>query len=121
MAEKNIKRLPVMENGRMIGIVTRSDIMAALVRELASFGAAKSDADIRGALDAELRRQSWGQSVGFEVEEGVVTLTGNVFDQREKTGLRVAAENTIGVRRVEDRIEVVVPPAMPVPPPGFYP
>ena len=121
MAEKNIKRLPVVENGRIVGIVTRSDIMAAMVRQLASFGAVKTDLDIRSALEAELQRQSWGESVRFDVAQGVVTLTGKVLDPREKTGLRVVAENTSGVRRVEDRIEVIVPPAMPVPPPGFYP
>ncbi|MEF3130981.1 CBS domain-containing protein [Rhizobium sp. 268] len=120
MAEKNIKRLPVVEGSEIIGIVTRFDVMAALVRSLASHCAERADNDIRNALEAELSRQKWGDSVTLHVADGVVTLEGRVLDSREKTALHVAAENTIGVKSVNDRIEVVVPPDMPVPPPGFY-
>ncbi|WP_167358979.1 CBS domain-containing protein [Rhizobium bangladeshense] len=120
MAKKNIKRLPVVEGDELIGIVTRFDVMAALVRELASHCAARADSDIRNALEAELARQKWGDSVTLHVADGVVTLEGRVLDSREKTALHVAAENTIGVKRVDDHIQVVAPPDMPVPPPGFY-
>ncbi|MBX4998942.1 CBS domain-containing protein [Rhizobium lentis] len=120
MARKNIKRLPVVEGDEMIGIVTRFDVMAALVRELASHYAARADSDIRNALEAELAHQKWGDSVTLHVADGVVTLEGRVLDTREKTALHVAAESTIGVKRVDDRIQVVAPPDMPVPPPGFY-
>ncbi|WP_064693773.1 CBS domain-containing protein [Rhizobium aegyptiacum] len=120
MAEKNVKRLPVVEGNQLIGIVTRFDVMAALVRELASQCAARTDGDIQSALEAELARQKWGDSVTLHVADGVVTLEGRVLDSREKTALHVAAENTLGVKRVDDRVQVVAPPDMPVPPPGFY-
>jgi len=120
MAKNNIKRLPVVEDGKLVGIVTRSDIMGAFVRELAQHSAVKADADIRNALEAELAGQSWGDAVEIKVADRVVTLEGKVLDEREKTALRVAAENVTGVKRVDDRVEVVVPLDMPVPPPGFY-
>ncbi|WP_429925678.1 CBS domain-containing protein [Agrobacterium vitis] len=120
MARNNIKRLPVIRDGKVVGIVTRSDIMGALVRELARYSATKTDADIGNALEAELARHRWGDAITIRVAAGVVTLEGRVLDAREKTALRVAAENTTGVKRVDDRIEVVQPLDMPVPPPGFY-
>ncbi|MBX4961503.1 CBS domain-containing protein [Rhizobium binae] len=120
MAEKNVKRLPVVEGEKVIGIVTRFDIMAALVREVTSLCSTRTDSDIRNALEAELAKQKWGDSVTLHVADGVVTLEGRVLDLREKTALHVAAENTTGVKRVDDRIQVVAPPDMPVPPPGFY-
>ncbi|CAN7638919.1 CBS domain-containing protein [Neorhizobium sp. LjRoot104] len=119
MAERNIKRLPVLEDGKVVGIVTRSDIMGALVRELAGYSATRIDMDIGNALEAELVKHRWGDAITICVAERVVTLEGRVLDAREKTALRVAAENTTGVKRVDDRIEVVQPLDMPVPPPGF--
>ncbi|WP_440408271.1 CBS domain-containing protein [Neorhizobium petrolearium] len=120
MAENNIKRLPVVEDGKLVGIVTRSDIMSAFVRELARHSAAKADADIKNALEAELARHNWGDAAVIKVAGGVVTLEGKVLHEREKAALRVAAENVTGVKRVDDRIELVAPLDMPVPPPGFY-
>lgn len=75
--------------------------------------------DIGNALEAELVKHRWGDAITICVAERVVTLEGRVLDAREKTALRVAAENTTGVKRVDDRIEVVQPLDMPVPPPGF--
>lgn len=120
MASGNIKRLPVIEHGKVVGIVTRSDIMGAFIRELAQHSAEKADADIGNALEAELARQSWGDAVRIKVAEGVITLEGKVRDEREKTALNVAAENITGVKRVDNNVEVVVSLDMPVPPPGFY-
>ena len=120
MAEKNVKRLPVVEGDEIIGIVTRFDIMAALVRDITSYHAERADSDIRNALEAELARQKWGDSVNLRVADGVVTLEGRVLDSREKNAMQVAAENTAGVKRVDNRVQVAAPPDMPVPPPGFY-
>lgn len=74
----------------------------------------------RNALEAELAGWNWGDAVTIKVTEGVITLEGKVLDEREKTALRVAAENVTGVKRVDDKVEVVLPLHMPVPPPGFY-
>lgn len=119
MADRDVRRLLVVENGRLVGIVTRTDIMRALIREVVIGPTARADADIRQALESELERHRWGDAITFHVNNTVVTLEGRVLDPREKTALRVAAENTIGVSQVIDRVMVVKMPTMPVAPPGF--
>ncbi len=119
MADSGIKRLPVVENDRIVGIVTRSDIMRTLIKQMAATAMNRIDADIKGGLEAELARQRWGDTITVSVDATVVTLEGRVLDAREKNAARVAAENTIGVTKVMDRILIVGFPEMPVSPPGF--
>lgn len=113
MERWRIKRLPVMGRDGLVGIVTRADI----IRGLAGFLApayeeqATSDAEIRSRILAELAAQSWAPTAALdiEVENGVVRLRGTIFDERERDALRVAAENVVGVRRVEDHLVWVEP------------
>lgn len=119
MADHNIKRLPVVDSDKVVGVVTRSDIMRALIRDMAAKSPERLDADIKSALEAELDRHRWGDAVTVSVANAVVTLEGRVLDDREKTAARVAAENTSGVTRVVDEVIVANFPQMPVSPPGF--
>lgn len=119
MAHHNIKRVPVVDDGRLVGIVARSDIMAGLISELPHFSAARKDANIKGALEAELARYSWGGGITLEVADGVVALNGWVFDANEKIAARVAAENIAMVTRVDDHLTVPEKLEMPAAPPGF--
>jgi len=121
MAERNIKRLPVVADDKVVGIVTRSDIMRSMIKDMAARSVERIDADIRRALEGELDHQRWGDHITVHVKEAIVTLEGKVTDLREKTAARVAAENTLGAIQVIDNVQVVVLPDMPVPPPGFYP
>jgi CBS domain-containing protein len=103
---RRVKRVPVVEAGRLSGMVSRSNLVQALA---ASAGPARdaapmTDKAIRARLLLELRHQSWwrrGQSK-LDVEDGVVTYYGTVESQEERDAARVAAENVPGVRRVED-------------------
>ncbi|HTO33112.1 MAG TPA: CBS domain-containing protein [Pararhizobium sp.] len=119
MADRGIKRLPVVENDKIVGIVTRSDIMRTLIRQMAAYAADRIDADIKAGLEAEYGRQRRGDTITVTVNATVVTLEGRVLDAREKTAARVAAENTLGVTKVIDQILIVGFPEMPVSPPGF--
>jgi len=61
ISRHRIKRLPLLENGRMIGIVTRSDVPRALARALPEAPpATAADDQIRAAVLAELDKQKWG-------------------------------------------------------------
>jgi CBS domain-containing protein len=110
MIKHRVKRLPVVEEGRLIGIVARSDLLRALLGRLSSETQAISDDDrIRAELEAELARQTWGGLVRIRVSGGVVELRGAVFDDRIRAATRVAAENVAGVKSVRDELVYVEP------------
>ena len=116
---KRIKRVPVVRDGKLVGIVSRAN----LVRALAAAGSrltadtAIDDRTIREKLLAELQGQEWVHTWAADiiVRDGVVHIW--VSDDRpeeERQALRVAAENIAGVRGVEEHM---VP--TPIVPPGF--
>lgn len=102
-----IKRFPVLDEGRLVGILSRSDLVRALFKACASDEVVPPlpDAEIRSRLLAELQHQAWWQPglSMVNVEDGVVTFTGFSEVDAERTAARVAAENISGVRGVIDR------------------
>ncbi len=112
---RKIKRAPVLKSGLLVGIVSRSDFVRALVARAKQGQEAqpKDDASIRRALLAELESQHWWHSDRSDVtvSDGVVRFAGQVDSTEEKTSARVAAENIPGVRAVEDSRSVEVPTA----------
>ncbi len=111
MLKHNVKRLPVLRGDAVVGIVSRSDILKALLASLPKAGAARSDAEIKSAIQGELDKLTWAPraSVNVEVQKGVVTYTGAVTDERMRDGLKVIAENTPGVSGVSDRMVWIEP------------
>jgi CBS domain-containing protein len=107
MEAKHVKRVPVVDQGRLVGIVSRADVMAVLVGLLSEKPAgAVADAEIRDQILAEIDRQPWGPRDGIDVvvTNGVVVLKGAIPDERERAALCVAAENVSGVKAVHDRL-----------------
>jgi CBS domain-containing protein len=112
MERHRVKRLPVMRDGKVVGIVTRSNLMRALAHfALAEQPAAAGDAAIRASLLAELRKQPWAPVglINVVVTDGIVKLSGALTDERERQAIRVAAENIPGVRKVEDHLVWIEP------------
>ncbi|HEY7610194.1 MAG TPA: CBS domain-containing protein [Alphaproteobacteria bacterium] len=107
MERHRIKRLPVLKGQRVVGMLTRADLLRAL-EHLAPEAqpAAASDREIRERIMAELERQPWNPRglANIIVRRGVVDLAGVIFDERERDALRVAAENIPGVKEVRDRL-----------------
>lgn len=103
MEEKGIRRVLVIEEGRLRGLVSRADLLRALVAEPAEV-ADCSDDRIRRAVLALMRRQPWVDSFHtlVEVKDGVVEFHGFMRDEGVKRGLRVLAESVPGVRAVRD-------------------
>ena len=112
MERHHIKRVPVMQDGKLTGIVTRSNLMHAMV-SLARTAppVAESDAAIRERLLAEIKRQTWAPAamVDVVVRDGVVELWGTIFDERQRDALKIAAENIPGVTAVKDNLAWVEP------------
>jgi CBS domain-containing protein len=110
MERHHIKRLPVTRGGRMVGIVSRANLMHALAtyaRDLpAPIG---GDSAIRANILAAFARQDWAPRVNVIVKDGVAELHGVITDDRERQGLVVAAENVAGVKKVHDHLVWVEP------------
>lgn len=110
MERRHIKRLPVLRDGRLVGIVSRANLVEALV-ELASYaaGPAADDATIHDRLVAALAQPRWAPNITVAVHDGVAELSGVITDERERKGLIVAAENVAGVKEVRDHLVWVEP------------
>jgi CBS domain-containing protein len=114
MEHHHVKRLPVIEAGRLVGIVSRANLVQALVRNLPKPAAgedALGDAEIRERLLAEIAKQPWGPRAGVDVtvKDGIVELYGAITDDRERSALQVLAENFPGVKAVRDNLVWVEP------------
>lgn len=112
MQRHHIKRLPVVEGGRLAGLVTRSNLMHAIIAQSTKGReAGLDDASIRERLLAELKKQSWAPFVLVDVtvKNGVLKYSGCITDERQRQAMRVAAENIPGVKSVEDEMIFVEP------------
>ncbi|OWW21155.1 CBS domain-containing protein [Noviherbaspirillum denitrificans] len=108
MEKHRIKHVPVVENDRLAGMITRANLMQALMYFSPGFsGPSPSDTGIRQRVLDELQGTSWGDKgyITVIVKDGVVHLHGIVTDARERDALRVAAENVPGVKAVMNRVE----------------
>jgi CBS-domain-containing membrane protein len=103
---RGIKRVPVVKDGKLVGIVTRANLIRALASApKSSVRPAKGgDHQISGMLQGELRHQKWAQnaSVSVVVKRGIVHLWGTLPSDEQRSALRVAAETIPGVKTVVD-------------------
>jgi len=105
-AAHHVKRVPVLRDGKLVGLVSRANLIQALAgasqHEAGSIAA--SDDTIRAALLGELQRQPWWDDWlnNVVVSNGVVDLWGFFEAESDKAAARVAAENTPGVMAVHD-------------------
>jgi CBS domain-containing protein len=107
MEENAIKRIPVVEDGRVVGIVSRADLMAALAERLTeSKKQLVGDAAIRESIIAEMRKQTWCplHALKVVVRNGVVEVKGTIFDEQQRHALRVLVANVEGVKGFRERL-----------------
>jgi len=111
MLSKKIKRLIVTRDGRAVGVISRSDILKALMASLPVPAGDSSDAAIQAQIEAEIERENWAPTgtIRVGVAGGVVTFEGAITDERLRGGLHVIAENTPGVKKVIDRLAWIEP------------
>lgn len=103
MEDKNVRRVLVLDNGRLMGIVSRADLLRALV---APPGQAQggSDEQIRRAVVAAMRKEPWVDTFHtmIEVKDGVVEIHGFSRSAAVQRALRVLTEGVPGVKEVRD-------------------
>jgi hypothetical protein len=106
LLEKNgIKRVPVLRGGKVVGIVSRRNILQAFAQS-ATPAVNPSDIAIQQAIIDQIRILPWGKPwlLSVSVNDGIVELWGPVDSAEERQAIRVAAEATPGVREVKDSL-----------------
>ena len=107
--EKNaIKRVPVVENEQLVGIVSRANLIQAVASARKGLEVPLADSTIRANLLAHLKQQPWAHNslVNVTVKDGVVDLWGCTDSDVERDAIRVAAEATHGVSAVNDNLVI---------------
>ena len=110
---RHIKRVPVLRDGHLVGIVSRADLLRGLaVAKGSDTAPSRDDAAIRQAVLDALGRQEWLSVTPARVlvDHGVVHLWGHALSEEEVRAMRVVAENVPGVQEVLSHM-VVVPMA----------
>jgi CBS domain-containing protein len=113
---KRIKRVPVLRDGKLVGIVSRANLVRALAmtKSEPAIEADSDDRTIRQKLITELQGQEWVHMWGADiiVRDRIVHLWfSDDRSDEERQAVRIAAENIPGVRQVEEHIVPV--PAFP--------
>ena len=108
MERNSIKRVPIVKDGQLVGIISRANLIQAVACKRASLEIPGIDAAIRDKLLAHLKSQPWAHAalLNVTVNDGVVDLWGMTSSDTERTAIRVAAESILGVRAVNDRLVI---------------
>lgn len=108
LEEKRIKRVPVMRDGKVVGIVSRSNLLQGLATANATPGPRPSG-DVRAKIVAELDRLDFVHPTQMNVivSGGVVELWGCLGSQEQKSALMVAVGNVAGAAEISDHVSVM--------------
>lgn len=112
LLERNrIKRVPVVQDGKLVGIVSRANLVQALAglrKEIAVEKPMTKNSELRDTVLSRLRAEPWAKTglINVTVNSGTVDLWGIVNSEAEKQALRVAIEVTPGVRDVTNNVIV---------------
>jgi CBS domain-containing protein len=110
LQKRKLKRVPVVDGGRLVGIITRGDLVRALVarQSQSQQGAPGGDDAIHRAVLERMRREGWLDSslVTIRVTSGVAEISGMAASADQRRALRLLVEDTPGVRSVEDNLRL---------------
>jgi CBS domain-containing protein len=113
MERNRIKRVPVLRGKKLVGIVTRANLLRALASYMHPAPASSNggDGSIREKILRALNSEAWAPvaTVDAIVRNGVVTLSGYVLDERQRDAVKVLVENVPGVKAVHDDLVWVDP------------
>src|SRR5215471_14702152 len=102
----SIKRVPIVRDGALLGIVNRANLLQALASSHKDLDIQLSDTAIRDRILAHLNNQPWAHTLllNVTVNGGVVDLWGITASDAERKAIRVAAESSPGVTAVNDHL-----------------
>jgi CBS domain-containing protein len=108
MEKHGIKRVPIVENEKVVGIVSRANLLQALASCNDETDWVESDRVLRQRIIDSVKGKPWAKRpFNVIVSNQHVDLWGYVFSESEKAALRVAAEATPGVNSVTDNLRVM--------------
>ncbi len=112
---KKIKRLPVLRDRALVGMLTRFDLLTALSARLNVAEPNASDADIAASIKAELAQQIWAPKFGIlvSVSAGCVSLSGQAETEEQVHALEILVLNTGGVKALRSAL-IVATPSLPL-------
>lgn len=98
-----VRRLPVVEGGQLVGVVSRADLLRAVLDPAPPAAAPADDIALRKRLFEALRAEAWTHAfrLHFTVRDGVATFYGMGAPTDVQRGLRVLAEGVPGMKGVE--------------------
>ena len=112
MNKRRIKRVPVIDAGKLVGIISRANLVRALAKVLAkkSTRAVNDDEILKAILDG-IAAEPWGPrfATDIKVKDGFVDIYGTITDERERTALHVLAAGVPGVKGVRNHLVWVEP------------
>jgi len=114
LEKHRIKRVPVVKDGKIVGIVSRANLVQALVTLGTGIksSALADDSTLRDNLLGQLRSKAWWtNSISLIVKDGNVELWGFVGSQDAKDAIRVAVEVTPGVHQVSNNLVIETRPS----------
>jgi CBS domain-containing protein len=106
LEEHKVRRLPVLRDRRLVGMISRGDLLRALFPPaMAAAAAPTSDDAIRAAIETEMRHQAWAETpfLSIGVQDGVVELHGFHRSRATRRALSALIAEVPGVVRIEDR------------------
>lgn len=113
MVQHRIKRIPIVERGAVVGIVSRIDLLQGLLSHQPphepSADKLQPDETLRRRVEDAFRQHSWAAAwqIDIVVQRGVAHLWGVVPDGELRRAFQVAAEQVPGIAAVDNHIHVV--------------
>jgi CBS domain-containing protein len=106
METNGVKRLPVMKDGKLAGIVSRANLLQAVAGLSRDIPDPTADDDhIRSRVIAAIENNDWSPfGLNVIVRDGIVHLSGVITEERSRQAAIVAAQNVAGVQRVHDHL-----------------
>jgi CBS domain-containing protein len=112
MERHRIKRVPVLGGEKLVGIISRANLVQALARLAEEASPSRPDDEaMRMQILNDLNRERWTprDALNVIVRNGVAELWGVILDERERQAIKVVAENVPGIKAVRDHLVFVGP------------
>ena len=111
MLRRHIKRIPIVRDDRLLGIVTRADLIRRVGEALETPISETDDKTLEWAIQKATEGERWAphKTVTVTAVNGIAFLDGCVSDFRQRDALGALAETVPGVRSVENRVVYIEP------------